>query len=360
MSRAIGYAAQDADAPMAPFHFERRDLRSDDVAMDVLYCGVCHSDLHQVQNDWNNTVYPCLPGHEIVGRVTAVGSEVTRFKAGDMVAVGCMVDSCMKCEPCCAGQEQYCAHVPTMTYNGKDRRDGSITYGGYSDHIVVRDFFVLKLPEGLDPERAGPLLCAGITTWSPLRKWKIGPGSRVAVAGLGGLGHMGVKLAVGLGADVTVVTTSPSKEKDALALGAHRVLISKDRPAMKQAARTFDIVLDTIPVAHDVQPYMHLLKVGGAHVIVGAIEPLPSVHGMLLVGWQRSLAGSMIGGIAETQELLDFCAAKNILPDTETIAIQDINHAYERMERSDVKYRFVIDMASLKRETAKGAADGSA
>jgi len=355
MTRAIGYAAQDAETPLATFHFERRDLRSNDVAIDILYCGVCHSDLHQVRNDWNNTFYPCLPGHEIVGRVTAVGPEVTRFKVGEMAALGCMVDSCMKCEPCCAGQEQYCSHLPTMTYNSKDRQDGSLTFGGYSDHIVARDPFVLKLPEGLDPERAGPLLCAGITTWSPLRRWKIGPGSRVAVAGLGGLGHMGVKLAVGLGADVTVVTTSPSKERDALALGAHRVLIAKDRTAMKQAARTFDMVLDTIPVAHDVQPYMHLLKVHGVHVIVGAIEPLPSVHSMLLVGWQRSLAGSMIGGIAETQELLDFCAAKNILPETETIAIQDINHAFERMERSDVKYRFVIDMASLKREIAEGA-----
>lgn len=352
MSKAIGYAAQSADTPLAPFGFERRDLRPDDVSIDILYCGVCHSDLHQVRNDWSNTVYPSLPGHEIVGRVSAVGAQVTRFKAGDLVAVGCMVDSCMQCASCASGQEQYCFRFPTMTYNSKDRQDGSPTLGGYSDHIVARDRFVLKMPDGLDPERAGPLLCAGITTWSPLRKWKIGPGSRVAVAGLGGLGHMGVKLAVGLGADVTVVTTSPSKESDALALGAHRVLISKDRAAMKKAALTFDMVLDTIPVAHDVQPYLQLLKVGGAHVIVGAIEPLPAVHSMLLVGWQRSLAGSMIGGIAETQELLDFCAAKNILPQTETIAIQDIAHAFERMERSDVKYRFVIDMASLKRERA--------
>jgi len=359
MTRAIGFAAQDAETPMASFRFERRDPRPNDVAIDILYCGVCHSDLHQVQNDWNNTFYPCLPGHEIVGRVTAVGAEVKRFKVGDMAAIGCMVDSCMKCEPCCAGQEQYCSHLPTMTYNGKDRQDGSLTFGGYSDHIVARDHFVLKLPEGLNPERAAPLLCAGITTWSPLRRWKVGPGSRVAVAGLGGLGHMGVKLAVGLGADVTVVTTSPSKERDALALGAHRVLIAKDRAAMKQAARSFDMVLDTIPVAHDVQPYMHLVRVHGAHVMVGAIEPLPSVHSMLLVGWGRSLAGSMIGGIAETQELLDFCAAKNILPETETIAIQDINHAFERMERSDVKYRFVIDMASLKREAAKETGGGS-
>jgi len=350
MTRAVGYAAQNAEAAMAPFHFERRDLRPDDVAVDILYCGVCHSDLHQVRNDWNNTFYPSLPGHEIIGRVTAVGPQVTRFKVGDMAAVGCMVDSCMKCEPCCAGQEQYCSHLPTMTYNGKDRQDGSLTFGGYSDHIVVRDLFVLKLPEGLDPERAGPLLCAGITTWSPLRRWKVGPGSRVAVAGLGGLGHMGVKLAVGLGADVTVLTTSPSKEKDALALGAHRVLLTKDRAAMKQAARSFDMVLDTIQVAHNMQPYLYLLKVDGFHGIVGAIDVLPSVHSMLLVAWRRSLVCSMIGGIAETQELLDFCAAKNILPETETIAIQDINHAFERMERSDVKYRFVIDMSSLKRE----------
>lgn len=359
MRRTFGYAAQGAETPLAPFHFERRDPRPDDVAIDILYCGVCHSDLHQVQNDWGNTVYPSLPGHEIVGRVSAVGAEVTRFKVGDMAAIGCMVDSCMTCEPCCAGLEQYCARMPTMTYNSKDRQDGSPTFGGYSDHIVAREHFVLKLPAGLDPERAGPLLCAGITTWSPLRKWKVGPGSRVAVAGLGGLGHMGVKLAVGLGADVTVVTSSPAKEPDALALGAHRVLISKDRAAMKQGAQSFDLVLDTIPVAHDVEPYLKLVKVGGAHVIVGAIEPVPSVHSMLLVAWQRSLAGSMIGGIAETQELLDFCAAKNILPETETIAIQDINHAFERMERSDVKYRFVIDMASLRREAAGGSGAGS-
>ena len=356
MRRAFGYAAQDADAPLAPFHFERRELRPDDVAIDILYCGVCHSDLHQVRNDWGNTVYPSLPGHEIVGRVTAVGAEVSRLKVGDLAAIGCMVDSCMQCESCKSGQEQYCARFPTMTYNSKDRQDGTQTLGGYSDHIVAREHFVVKLPDGLDPARAAPLLCAGITTWSPLRKWKIGSSSRVAVAGLGGLGHMGVKLAAGLGADVTVVTTSPSKERDALALGAHRVLISKDRAAMKQAAMSFDMVLDTIPVAHDVQPYLKLLRVGGAHVIVGAIEPLPSVHSMLLTGWQRSLAGSMIGGIAETQELLDFCAAKNILPETEMISMQDINHAYERMERSDVKYRFVIDMASLNRERGEAAA----
>ena len=350
MTRAVGYAAQGAETPLAPFHFERRALRPNDVAIDIHYCGVCHSDLHQVRNDWNNTLYPSLPGHEIVGRVTAVGPEVTRFKVGDMAAVGCMVDSCQQCEPCKSGLEQYCAKLPTMTYNSKDRQDESLTFGGYSDHIVARDIFVLKMPPGLDPERAAPLLCAGITTWSPLRRWKIGPGSRVAVAGLGGLGHMGVKLAVGLGADVTVVTTSPSKEKDALALGAHRALIAKDRAAMRQAARSFDMVLDTIPVAHDVQPYLHLLKVHGAHVVVGAIDALPSVHSMLIVGWGRSLAGSLIGGVAETQELLDFCAAKNILPDTETIAIQSINQAFERMERSDVKYRFVIDMATLKHD----------
>src|SRR5574337_696744 len=334
MIRAVGYAAQGAETPMARFHFERRQLRPDDVAIDILYCGVCHSDLHQMRNDWSNTLYPCLPGHEIVGRLTAVCPEVTRVKVGDMAAIGCMVDSCQQCEKCRAGMEQYCAQAQTMTYNSKDRQDGSVTFGGYSDHIVARDRFVLKMPAGLDPERAAPLLCAGITTWSPLRRWQVGPGSRVAVAGLGGLGHMGVKLAVGLGADVTVLTTSPSKEAAALALGAHRVLVTKDKAAMKKASLTFDMVLDTIPVPHDVQPY----------------EPLLQIDSMLLVGWRRSLAGSLIGGIAETQELLDFCAEKNILPETETIAIQDINRAYERMERSDVKYRFVIDMASLKRE----------
>ncbi|AYJ85411.1 NAD(P)-dependent alcohol dehydrogenase (plasmid) [Sphingomonas paeninsulae] len=352
MTQAIGYAAQSADTLVAPFTFERRALRADDVAMDILYCGVCHSDLHQARNDWGNTMYPVVPGHEIIGRVTAIGSDVTSVKIGDVAAIGCMVDSCMECGDCHEDHEQYCAKGSTLTYNGKDRRDGSPTYGGYSDHIVARDHFVIKLPEGLDAERAAPLLCAGITTWSPLRRWNVGSGTRVAVAGLGGLGHMGVKLAVGLGADVTVLTSSPNKVEDALALGAHRVVLTSDPAAMKAAARSFDMVLDTIPVAHDVSPYLRLLATRGVHVIVGAIAMLPEIHSGMLLSGQKSLAGSGIGGIAETRELLEFCAEKNILPDTETIAMQDILHAYDRMERNDIKYRFVIDMASLAKEKA--------
>ncbi|WP_088185624.1 NAD(P)-dependent alcohol dehydrogenase [Sphingobium sp. Z007] len=350
MTHATGYAALSADSAMAPFSFARRALRANDVRVDIRYCGVCHSDLHQARNDWHNSLYPCVPGHEIIGQVTEIGADVTRFKIGDMAAIGCLVDSCMACSECERGQEQYCANRATPTYNGKDRTDESPTYGGYSNHIVAREHFVLKLPDGLDPERAAPLLCAGVTTWSPLRHWKVGPGSRVAVARLGGLGHMGVKLAVGLGADVTVVTTSPAKAADALALGAHKVLIASDKDAMKAAARGFDMVLDTIPVAHDVSPYLMLLAPRGVHVIVGAIDMIPSLHSGLLVGGQKSVAGSAIGGLPETQEMLDFCAAKNILPDPETIAIQDINHAFERMEKADVKYRFVIDMASLESE----------
>jgi uncharacterized zinc-type alcohol dehydrogenase-like protein len=343
----MGYAAQNSTAPLAPFTFERRALRANDVQIDILYCGVCHSDLHQARNDWRNSIYPVVPGHEIVGRVSAVGPEVTRFKEGDAVAVGCMVDSCMVCEECTAGHEQYCAEGCTVTYNGRDRQTRETTFGGYSSRIVARQEFVLRLPDGLDLERAAPLLCAGITTWSPLRHWKVGPGSKVGVVGLGGLGHMGVKLAVGLGAEVTVITTSPAKQADALALGAHRVLLSTDPAAMKSATRSFDVILDTVPVAHEVGGYLRLLRPGGAHVVVGAIDMVPTFHSGLLVGGRKTLSGSAIGGIAETQELLDFCAERNILPDCETIAIADINEAYARMERSDVKYRFVIDMGTL-------------
>lgn len=347
MTQAFGYAARDARIPLSPFHFERRALREDDVAIDIRYCGVCHSDLHTARNDWHRTAYPIVPGHEIVGTVSAVGPKVTKVKVGDRVAVGCLVDSCLTCDLCDKGQEQMCRKGATGTYNGKDRVTGEPTQGGYSDHIIVRDHFVLTLPDSLDPERAGPLLCAGITTWSPLREWKVGPGSRVGVIGLGGLGHMAVKLAVGLGAEVTVITTSPSKEADALALGASRVLLSKDAAAMKSAGSSFDLIIDTVPLGHDIQPYLSLLDVESTLVLVGAVEPIPGFHtGLLLMG-RRRVAGSPIGGIAETQELLDFCAEKNILPDTETISIQQINQAFERIERSDVKYRFVIDMATL-------------
>jgi uncharacterized zinc-type alcohol dehydrogenase-like protein len=350
MTQALGYAVQDASSPVAPFAFERRALRPNDVAFEIKYCGVCHSDLHQARNDWKNSLYPMVPGHEIVGIVTAVGDAVTKFKVGNRAAVGCMVDSCQSCDQCEKGEEQLCRKRATMTYNGKERDGGELTYGGYSDHIVVREEFVLKVPDALDLSRAAPLLCAGITTYSPLKTWNVQPGTRVGVVGLGGLGHMAVKLAAGMDADVTVITTSPSKEKDALALGAKRVLISTDKDAMKGAMSGFDLIIDTVPVAHDIAPYLGLLDVDGTIVLVGAIEPLPSFHSGMLLGGRKRVSGSPIGGIAETQEMLDFCAEKNILPDTETIAIQDINHAWERMEKADVKYRFVIDMASLAKD----------
>jgi len=350
MTQAIGYAAQAADSPLEPFHFERRDLRATDVAIDILYCGVCHSDMHTARNEWHNSRYPVLPGHEIVGRVAAVGSEAVRYKVGDMVAVGCMVDSCQQCRECTAGYEQHCLRSATLTYNSPDRVTGDITFGGYSDHIVVREEFVLRVPEGLDPMRAAPLLCAGITSWSPLVRYRIGPNSRVGVAGLGGLGHMGVKFAAALGAHVTMITTSPEKGADARSLGAHEVLLSTDKAAMKAARSSFDFILNTIPVAHDLHPYLQLLAREGNMVLVGAIEPLPPIHGGMLIGGDRSVGGSAIGGIPLTQSMLDFCAEKNILPDCEVIPIQQINHAYDRVLKSDVKYRFVIDMASLKQD----------
>lgn len=342
-----GYAATDKTAPLAPFTFERRDPRPQDVVIDILYCGVCHSDLHQARNDWGNSVYPVLPGHEIVGRVSAVGASAGKFKVGDMVAVGCMVDSCLACDCCTRGEEQDCRKGMTPTYNGKDRVSGETTFGGYSKAIVVREEFVLRLPDGLDPAKAGPLLCAGITTWSPLKRWNVGKGTRLAVIGLGGLGHMGVKLAHGLGATVTVITTSESKRDDAIALGADAVLISKDKDAMRAARSSFDFILDTIPVAHDLAPYISLLDMDGSLVIVGAIDMMPGFHSIALIAGRKRVSGSNIGGIRQTQDLLDFCAEKGITADCEMIAMADINHAYERMERSDVKYRFVIDMATL-------------
>lgn len=349
---AHGYAAPDARSPLMPFTFERRAPRANDVVMEILYCGVCHTDLHFARNDWGNSVYPVVPGHEIVGRVVAVGDAVTKFREGDLAAVGCMVDSCLKCPPCLAGEEQACREGMTQTYNGIDRNSGENTYGGYANIIVVREEFVLRVPAGLDPARVGPLLCAGITTWSPLRHWKVGPEMRVGVIGLGGLGHMAVKLAAGLGAQVTVISTSASKRDDALRLGAHAVLISTDEDAMAAAANSLDVIIDTVPVEHALAPYLPLLDVNGVHVIVGALGPLPPINGSALAWGRRSVAGSLIGGIAETQELLDFCGAHNILPDCEMIAIQDINTAFERMERGQVKYRFVIDMASLTAEDA--------
>jgi uncharacterized zinc-type alcohol dehydrogenase-like protein len=346
--KTTGYAATDASLPLARYEFNRRDLRDNDVSIDILYCGVCHTDLHVARNDWGVSIYPVVPGHEIVGKVAAVGSAVTRYKAGDAVAVGCIVDSCGKCDQCLRREEQMCREGVTLTYNGHDRITGDITYGGYSTSIVVREEFVLAIPDGLDISRAAPLLCAGITTYSPLRTWNAGPGSRVGVVGLGGLGHMAVKLAVGLGADVTVISRTDAKTADALALGADRVLVSSDDEAMKAAANSFDLIIDTIPVRHDLDPYLPLLDVDSTLVIVGQLGLVDEHSTMPLLTGRRRISGSPIGGIAETQEMLNFCARMDILPDCETIAIQDINAAFERIERADVRYRFVIDMTTLE------------
>ncbi|WP_213982123.1 NAD(P)-dependent alcohol dehydrogenase [Sphingomonas sp. dw_22] len=345
--QTIGYAAQTAETPLAPFAFERRDLRANDVAIEILYCGVCHSDLHQARNDWGFSTYPLVPGHEIVGRVIDTGAGVTRHKAGDRVAIGCIVDSCMECDQCHAGEEQLCRNVVTQTYNDHDRVTGDPTFGGYSRHIVVREEFVLSVPDALDLAKAAPLLCAGITTWSPLRTWGVGPGSRVGVIGLGGLGHMAVKLAHAMGAHVTVISRNDAKQADALALGAEALLVSADADAMAAAANSFDLIIDTIPVRHDVSPYMPLLDVDSTLVIVGQLGPIDETSTLPFLMARRRLSGSPIGGIAETQEMLDFCARMNILPECEMIAIQDIHAAFERMERADVRYRFVIDMASM-------------
>ena len=346
--KTFGYAAQSATSPLAPFAFERRALRPNDIAMEVLYCGICHSDLHQARNDWGWSLYPIMPGHEIVGRVTEVGSEVTRYQVGDAVAVGCMVDSCQHCDQCRKGEEQLCREGNTQTYNSRDRLTGDLTFGGYSKHLVVREEFALRVPEGLDLARAAPLLCAGITTYSPLRTWNVGPGSRVGVIGLGGLGHMAVKLAAGMGADVTVLSRTPSKEADALALGADRLLVSTDAEAMAKAQSGFDLIIDTVPVKHDLNPYVPLLDVDGTLVIVGQLGPMEEQNTVPMLIGRRRIAGSPIGGIRETQEMLDFCAKKNILPDCEMIRMEQINHAFERLESADVRYRFVIDMASLQ------------
>jgi uncharacterized zinc-type alcohol dehydrogenase-like protein len=342
-----GYAAAAAGSPLAPHAFTRRALRDNDVRIDIRYCGVCHSDLHQARNDWRNTVYPCIPGHEIVGQVAAVGRSVKRYKAGDWVAVGCLVDSCRECSECTAGREVFCQKGSTLTYNGKDRQTGDITFGGYSSHIVVREEFVLRMPDGLDPARAAPLLCAGITTYSPLRHWQVGPGSKVAVAGLGGLGHMGVKLANAMGAEVTVLTRSSAKADEAMALGAHHVLLSSDPDAMKRATGRFDFVLDTIPVVHELDPYLRLVRTHGALVLVGVIDTIPAFSSRLLIGGRKTLSGSAIGGIAETQELLDFCAETGIVADCEMTTMPEINAAFERMEQGDVRYRFVVDMQTI-------------
>ena len=345
-----GYAAQSATTPLAPHRFERRDPRPDDVVIDILYCGVCHSDIHQARNEWHNSIYPMVPGHEIIGRISAVGPQVSKFKVGDMVGVGCMVDSCQHCDACHAGLEQYCVEGAVWTYNAIDRRDGMPTFGGYSERIVVSDKFVVSLPEKLDPKAAAPLLCAGITTYSPLRHWNIGKGSKVAVVGLGGLGHMGLKFAKAMGADVTLFTRTPDKEAEARRLGADHVVLSTDEAQMKAVARSFEFILDTVPSPHDLNPYLATLALNGTLCLVGLLEPIePPVQSGAVVMGRRAISGSAIGGIAETQEMLDYCAEHGIAADIEMIDIQNINEAYGRMLRSDVRYRFVIDIASLKK-----------
>ncbi|GIZ52325.1 NAD(P)-dependent alcohol dehydrogenase [Noviherbaspirillum aridicola] len=349
MLPSLGYGATSATSPLQAIRFERRDPGPRDVQIDILYCGVCHSDLHTVRNEWHNTVYPVVPGHEIIGRVTAVGSEVTRFKQGDMVGVGCMVDSCQHCPSCAEGLEQYCENGFVGTYNGEEMHSGGMTYGGYATNIVVTEKFVLRVPEGLDPAAAAPLLCAGITTWSPLRRWKVGPGQKVGVVGLGGLGHMGIKLARALGAHVVLFTTTPDKRQDALRLGAHDVVVSKNADEMAAHENSFDFILNTVAAPHSLDAFLVLLKRDGTMTLVGApAEPHPSPQVFNLIMKRRHLAGSLIGGIAETQEMLDFCAQHGIVSDIEMIPVQSINEAYERMLRSDVKYRFVIDIASLR------------
>lgn len=350
MPSVSAYAASDASSPLGPLAIQRRDVGPRDVQIDILYCGVCHSDLHTARSEWPGTVYPCVPGHEIVGRVVAVGTEVTKFSVGQTAAVGCLVDSCQQCASCHEGLEQYCDAGMTMTYNSPDPHiPGQMTFGGYSTSITVTEGFVLRVPDSLDPAAAAPLLCAGITTYSPLRHWNAGPGMKVGIAGLGGLGHMGVKLSRAMGAETVLFTTSAGKVADGLRLGADAVVISKDADAMQAHAGSFDLIVNTVAAAHDLDQFTTLLKRDGTMVLLGApAEPHPSPSVMPLVFRRRSIAGSLIGGLKETQEMLDFCAVHGIVSDVELIRMQDVDTAYERMLRSDVKYRFVIDMASMR------------
>jgi len=347
MQKAHGYAAHDPKSPLGPFHFERRDPGPQDVQIEILYCGVCHSDVHQVRNEWGNTMFPIVPGHEIVGRVVQVGGEVSNFKAGDLAGVGCMVDACGSCAECAEGLEQYCDKC-VYTYNSPDKHTGKATYGGYSNHIVVDQRFVLRISDKLDLAATAPLLCAGITTYSPMRHWKVSKGQKVGVVGLGGLGHMAVKFAHAFGAKVVLFTTSPGKAADAKRLGADEVVISKNQDEMKQHAQSFDFILNTVAAPHDLDQYMALLKRDGTMCLLGVPDqPHPSPSVANLIFKRRKLGGSLIGGIPETQEMLDFCAEHGIVSDIEMIRMDEINEAYDRMLKSDVKYRFVIDMSSL-------------
>ena len=342
-----GWAAQTKDSGLAPWNFERREVGPHDVQFDIQYCGVCHSDLHQIRDEWGGSIFPMVPGHEIVGRVVAVGSEVTKFKVGDQAGTGCLVDSCRVCDSCQQNLEQYCLNGHSQTYNGLEQDKKTPTYGGYSNTIVVNEDFVLHIPENLDLAATAPLLCAGITTYSPLRHWKVGPGHKLGVVGLGGLGHMGVKFGVALGAEITVLSTSPKKEADAQKLGAHHFVVTSDPEQLDRVKGNFDFILDTVSAEHDYQQYLSLLKVDGVHICVGA-PPTPSaILAFSLIIGRKSIAGSSIGGLAETGEMLEFCAEHNIVSDIEIIAINDIQTAYDRMLKGDVRYRFVIDMATL-------------
>jgi len=347
MTKIKAYGAQENGAKLKGMTIERRDLKPNDVKIKITYCGVCHSDIHQVENDWGNSKYPVVPGHEIVGRVVEVGKDVKNYKKDDVVGVGCMVDSCQDCSACDEDLEQFCENGMTATYNGKDKDLGGHTFGGYSEMIIVKEDFVLSVPKNLDEKAVAPLLCAGITTYSPLAHWKIKKGDKVGVIGLGGLGHMGIKFAHAMGAHVVMITTSPDKADDAKSLGADEVLISKDEDDMKKHASSFDFLLNTVPVKHDMNPYLQLLRRDSTMVLVGAIEPLEPMHGGNIIMGRKRVAGSLIGGIKETQEMLDFCGEHNIVSDIELIDMDNINTAFQRVKDSDVKYRFVIDMESL-------------
>ena len=347
MSTTKAYAAKSAKTPVEPWSIERRDPKPHDVQIEILYCGVCHSDLHTARNEWGNTPYPVVPGHEIVGRVTNVGDHVKKFKVGDLAGIGCLVDSCQECDNCKDGLEQYCAKGMIGTYNSMEKDGSGLTYGGYSKQILAHENFVLKISDKLPLEGVAPLLCAGITTYSPLRHWKVGKGDKVGVLGLGGLGHMGVKLAVSFGAEVTMLSHSPSKEADAKRLGAHKFLLTSDKEQVKSVANYFDFILDTVSAPHDYNTYLSMLNTNGVMVCVGAPSEPAVVPAFNLIFQRRSIAGSLIGGLPETQEMLDYCAEHNITSDVEVIDIKDINESYERMLKGDVRYRFVIDMATL-------------
>jgi alcohol dehydrogenase (NADP+) len=347
MTSTKSYAAQSATTPLAPWTFDRRDPKPHDVQIEILYCGVCHSDLHTVRNEWGNAIYPVVPGHEIVGRVTAVGSHVKKFKTGELAGVGCLVDSCRECNNCKDGQEQYCTGGAVFSYGSPEKDGSGITHGGYSKMILAHEDFVLHISDKQPLQAIAPLLCAGITTYSPLRHWKIGKGHKVGILGLGGLGHMGVKIAVAMGAEVTMLSHTASKAADAKRLGAHKFVLTTDEAQAKSVANYFDFILDTVSAVHDYNFYLGMLTTNGTMVCVGVPPPTPPVGAFNLIFHRRSLAGSLIGGLPETQEMLDYCAEHNIVSDVEVIAMKDINEAYERMLKGDVRYRFVIDMATL-------------